>query len=141
MKISAFVLILSFLANLSFANLSGVALGIQTNFDHMDTADQDGLKVVLVGDWTKISHDELNWGFSSLSLFADGKFKGTTPEGRKVCGSWEITKDGEFIAIHQVCEKTGEKTGTVLAHIEMADGHTLTLSAPGVQAGKQTFIQ
>lgn len=83
----------------------------------------------------------MDGGFTSLSIFADGKFKGTTSDGKSVCGQWEISSDGEFIAIHKICEKTGEKTGTVLAKIEMADGHTMTLNTLGVQAGKQTFIQ
>lgn len=133
MKSSAFVILLSLLAHLSFASLSLV----DTLYVRTDSA----LKVSLVGDWTKISQDDLEWGFTSLSLFADGNFKGVTPEGKTVCGQWEISSDGAFIAIHKICEKTGEKTGTVLAQIEMADGHTMTLRTMGAQAGKQTFIQ
>ncbi len=138
MKSSAFVILLSLLANLSFASLSSPdTLAVRAIYEKNDSA----LKVSLVGDWIKISQDELDWGFVSLSLFADGKFKGITPEGKSVCGQWEISSDGAFIAIHKICEKTGEKTGTVLAQIEMADGHTMTLKTLGVQAGKQTFIQ
>ena len=141
MKISAFVILLSLLTNLSFARLSGGSLAVQANYENIDTAHRESLKISLVGEWTKISQDELGWGFSSLSLFADGKFKGTTPEGKQVCGNWEVSADSEFIAVHKISEKTGEKTGTLLAQIEMADSHTMTLKTFGVQAGKQTFIQ
>ncbi|MBI1224641.1 MAG: hypothetical protein GC192_05350 [Bacteroidetes bacterium] len=141
MKSSAFVLLLSLLANLSFASFSKDSLTVNSSYENMDTAHRESLKISLVGDWTKISQDDLDWGFSSLSLFADGKFKGITPEGQAVCGHWEVSNDGEFIAIHNICEKTGEKTGTMLAQVEMADGHTMTLKTLGAQAGKQTFIQ
>lgn len=133
MKSSAFVILLSLLANLSFASLSSI--------DSLVVRTDSARRVGLVGDWTKISQDDLAWGFTSLSLFSDGKFKATTSEGKPVCGQWEISSDGEFIAIHSICEKTGEKTGTVLAQIEMADGHTMTLRTMGAQASKQTFIQ
>lgn len=141
MKSSAFVLMLSLLANLSFATFSVDTLTVQTNKSYMDTASRESLKVTLVGDWTKISQDELDWGFSSLSLFADGKFKGTATDGLEVSGSWEVSSDGQIIAIHKLSEKTGEKLETVLAQIETADGHTLTLRSFGVKEGKQTFIQ
>lgn len=141
MKISALILSLSLLANLSFASLSGDSFTVQATTYKKDTVNRESLKISLVGEWTKISQDDLDWGFSSLSLFADGKFKGTNHAGQQVCGNWEVSADGEFIAIHKICEKTGEKTGTVLAQIEMADGHTMTLKTLGVQAGKQTFIQ
>ena len=118
MKISAFVLLLSLLANLSFASFSADTLAVRANYENMDTASRESLKINLVGDWTKISQDELAWGFSSLSLFANGKFKGTATDGQRVCGNWELSSDGVLIAIHKICEETGKKKETVLAQIE-----------------------
>ena len=93
------------------------------------------------GEWTNIGQSQLSTGFSSLCLFANGKFKGTDSDGQRVCGSWELSADGQFMALHKICEETGEKTGTVVAQIELVDGHILTLGLPSDQGGKQTFIQ
>ncbi|GEM_PF-2977228 len=141
MRISSFVLLLSLLANLSFARLSGDSLTTQANFENMDTVSRDGLNISLVGDWTKIGQDQGPQSFASLSIFADGKFKGVTGDGQRVSGDWELSSDGQFIALHKISEETGKRLETVLAQIELADGHTLTLKSTNVQAKSQTFIQ
>ena len=141
MKIPAFVLLLSLLANLSFASFSDDTLTLQSSIENMDTVCRDGSRVCLVGEWTNIGQSQLSAGFSSLSLFANGKFEITDSDGQQVCGNWELSADGLFMALHKICEETGEKTGTVIAQIELADGHMLTLGMPSGQGGKQTFIQ
>jgi hypothetical protein len=140
MKISAFVLLLSMLAHLSFANFSESHLHSLENCGGKDTVSRESLAMSLVGDWTKIGQDEIGEGFTDLSIFADGKFKAHTADGKRVCGTWEISNDGEFLAIHKRCEKTGENTGTLLVQIELTDGHLLTLKQPGTTNHKQTFI-
>lgn len=141
MKISAFVLVLSMLANLSFASFNGEPTVGQANLE--DTVNRESLKLSLVGEWTKVSQDEYQQGFSDLCLFADGKFKGHTADGKRVCGKWEISSDGIHLAFHKTCEKTGDNIGTMLVEIEMVDGHMLTLKSIGAggDVQSQTFIQ
>lgn len=141
MKISAFVLMLSMLANLSFASFTENSWSIQTAYENVDTVSRDGLTANLIGEWTNIGLSKKDSGFASLSLLANGKFSGTAPNGQRICGQWEVSKDGLSLVMHKICEETGEKTGTVVAQIELVDGHMLTLEMPGVQGGKQTFIQ
>lgn len=131
---------LSMLANLSFANFSSLSPDSFECGNGKDSVRRESLALSLVGDWTKIGQDETEGGFADLSIFADGKFKAHTTDGKRICGTWEISKDGEFLAMHKRCEKTGEATGTLLVHIELVDGHLLTLTQPGEMSRKQTFI-
>ena len=141
MKISAFVLLLSLLSNLSFASLSEDTLTMWASTENLDTVSRDALQTNLLGDWMNIGQNKLENGFASLNLLANGKFEGSTSEGKRVCGFWELSADGLSLAFHKVCEKTGELTGTVLAQIELMDGHMLTLKMPNELGGQQTFIQ
>jgi hypothetical protein len=140
MKTSAFVLLLSLLANLSFTSLSGMTAKTQAYFEYMDTVSRDGLTTSLFGDWTNIGQDKPGSGMASLSLHANGKFNGMTAEGKKICGNWEVSTDTLSLVLHKVCEKTGKKE-TVIAKAKLMDGHLLTLEMPADSGGKQMFIQ
>ena len=141
MKTSSFILLLSLLANLSFANLSGKAATYSSCIERLDTVGRDGLSVNLLGDWNNIEGSQGALGFASLSIYASGKFEGINVEGKKVCGDWELTKDNISLVLHKVCDKTGKKLETVIAKIEVVDGHMLTMHLPSEQGGKQLFIQ
>ena len=141
MKPSAFILLLSLLANLSFANLSGSAATYQPCSEHKDTVCRDGLTINLLGDWNNIGLTQNATGFASLSIHASGKFEGTDAAGKRVCGRWDVTNDGLSLVLQKICEETGVKTETVIAQIELVDGHMLTLDMPTEQGGKQLFIQ
>ncbi len=132
---------LSMLANLSFASFTENNWSIQTAYENVDTVSRDGLTANLIGEWTNIGLSKKDSGFASLSLLANGKFSGTAPNGQRVCGQWEVSKDSLSLVLHKICEETGIKTETVVAQITLVDGHMLTLELPGVQGGKQTFIQ
>ena len=141
MKISAFVLFLSLLSNLSFASFSEDTLAMRAFTENLDTVSRDALQANLLGDWMNIGQNKLENGFVSLHLLASGKFEGTTSDDKRVCGFWELSTDGVSLEFHKVCEKTGKVTGTVLAQIELMDGHMLTLKLPDELGGHQTFIQ
>lgn len=141
MKIAAFVLFLSLLANLSFANLTTNNSTVHSNGCMVDTINRDGLIVSLQGEWTNIGQTSHATGFSSISLLADGKFVGKSLDGKKICGHWEVSKDGLSLVLHKTCEKTGKTDETTIAQMELVDGHLLTLTLPDEQGGKQTFVQ
>lgn len=141
MKIAAFVLLLSMLANLSFANFSGDSLSVGAAYERMDTAGKSGLAVGLLGDWVNLAETAAENGLGSLSILSNGKFIGTIANGKRVCGTWEVSADKLSLVLHKICETTGEATGTIVAQIALVDGHILTLELPEELGGKQTFIQ
>jgi hypothetical protein len=141
MKIAVFVLLLSMLANLSFANFSGDTLSVGAAYERMDTADRNGLAIGLLGDWVNLTETAAGNGLGSLSILSNGKFIGTIANGQRICGTWEISTDTLSLVLHKICETTGQTTGTIEAQLALVDGHILTLELPKDLGGKQTFIQ
>jgi hypothetical protein len=141
MKIAAFVLLLSLVANLSFANLTDSMTSFRQGHERLDTVSRDGLSINLLGDWNNIGESQDQLAFSTLSIYANGKFSGTDATGKKVCGNWEISNDSMTLVLHKICEKSGLNTETVIAKIELLDGHMLALDLPTEKGGKQLFIQ
>jgi hypothetical protein len=141
MKTSAFVLLLSLLANLSFAGLSGDTIPVISNNDTLDNVCRDGLKICLVGDWMNISQEQQTNSFASLTIHGSGKFEGTDANGKRICGRYEVSNESLSLVLHKICEKTGVDQGTLVGHIELLDGHMLSLEMPEEMGGKQLFIQ
>jgi hypothetical protein len=142
MKTSAFVLLLSLLANLSFAGLSGDTIPVISNYDTLNSVCRDGgLKICLVGDWTNISQEQQTNSFASLTIYGSGKFEGTDAKGKRICGRYEVSNESLSLLLHKICEKTGADQGTLIGHIELLDGHMLSLEMPEEMGGKQLFIQ
>ena len=141
MKTFAFVLMLSLLANLSFAGLTSDTIPSNYSFEKLDSACRDGLNICLIGNWMNIGQGQQENGFASLSMYGSGRFEGTDHKGKRICGRYEIVKDELTLVLHEICEKTGKDLGTFLAKIELIDGHMLSMAMPEEMGGKQLFIQ
>ena len=122
MKIPAIVIMLSLLANLSFARFSEAKPATWAVTENLDTANRDRILTNLHGNWTNLNEARAENGFSSLSLLASGKFEGTTADNKRVCGFWELSADSTTLKFHKTCEETGRITETVLAQIKLMDG-------------------
>ncbi len=141
MKTSAFILLLSLVTNLSFAGLTNDTIPVGKIYEQLDNACRDGLNICLIGDWTNIGDTSESNGFASLSMYGSGKFEGTDAKVKRICGTYEISKDELTLVFHKICEKTGVDLGTMIAKIELVDGHMLSLNLPEELGGKQLFIQ
>ena len=126
---------------MSFAGLSGDTIPVVSQIDTSLNVCRDGLKICLIGDWTNIGQDEQTNGFATLTIFASGKFEGTDADGKRVCGRYEVSNDGQILLLRKICEKTGKDLGAMIAHIELLDGHMLSLGMSEEMGGKQFFIQ
>jgi hypothetical protein len=141
MRTSAFILLLSLVANLSFGSLTSDSIPVGKISEQFNSCSRDGLNICLVGDWMNIGEAPQVNGFASLSMYGSGKFEGLDANGKRVCGTYEISRDNLTLVFHKICEKTGVDLGTLITKIEMVDGHMLSLNLPEEMGGKQVFIQ
>lgn len=141
MKTSAFILLLSLFANLSFGRLASDTIPVGKIYEQFNNSCRDGLNICLIGDWMNIGEVPHVNGFASLSMYGSGKFEGLDANGKRVCGTYEISKDNLTLVFHKICIKTGVDLGTLTAKIELVDGHMLSLNLPDEIGGKQFFIQ